>query len=91
VSKAQQKQTKKRRCCGTIFFMKEQQLKFELDKITNSLEKHNSLKGNHENTMNDQTLDLEVSNNEDNAELENNLIKLNDSKIESSIMDSECN
>ena len=41
--------------------------------------------------MNDQTLDLEVSNNEDNAELENNLIKLNDSKIESSIMDSECN
>lgn len=39
----------------------------------------------------DQTLDLEVSKNDDNGELESNLIKLNDSKIDSSIMESECN
>jgi len=36
-------------------------------------------------------LDLEISRNLDNSELERNLIKLNDSKGDSSIIDSECN
>jgi hypothetical protein len=45
-----------------------------------------------DNSEMDLTLDLELSKNMDNSELERHLIRLNDSKvIESSMIDSECN